>query len=125
MGLFIDDSRDGDSDPLLARARAAAQLARNSALSFRNNTRNDYLLRCLLTCRTCGLAMFGVTHHATERNPQHRYYQCHGKDCVSRDRAQRCPRRRVKAGELEAAVWGHVEGLLNDPAMLLERFEAF
>ena len=34
---------------------AADQLARNSALSFRNNTRNDYLLRCLLTCRTCGL----------------------------------------------------------------------
>src|SRR5262245_64974955 len=24
MGLFIDDSRDGDGDPLLARARAAA-----------------------------------------------------------------------------------------------------
>src|SRR5262249_38504254 len=24
MGLFIDESRDGDSDPLLARARAAA-----------------------------------------------------------------------------------------------------
>ena len=40
---------------------ASEQLARNSALSFRNNTRNDYLLRCLLTCRTCGLAMCGVT----------------------------------------------------------------
>ena len=40
---------------------ASDQLARNSALSFRNNTRNDYLLRCLLTCRTCGLAMCGVT----------------------------------------------------------------
>ena len=40
---------------------ASDQLARNSVLSFRNNTRNDYLLRCLLTCRTCGLAMFGIT----------------------------------------------------------------
>jgi site-specific DNA recombinase len=40
---------------------AKEQLARNSVLSFRNNTRNDYLLRCLLTCRTCGLAMYGVT----------------------------------------------------------------
>ena len=40
---------------------ASEQLARNSALSFRNNTRNEYLLRCLLTCRTCGLAMCGVT----------------------------------------------------------------
>ena len=60
----------------------ASNCARNSALSFRNNTRNDYLLRCLLTCRTCGLAMCGVTtqrgrraapapllHSATARTP--------------------------------------------------------
>jgi site-specific DNA recombinase len=108
-----------------AHQQALAQLARNSVLSFRNNTRNDYLLRCLLTCQTCGLAMFGVTHHATESRPEYRYYQCQGKDCVCRDREQSCPRRRVKAGELEAAVWEHVEGLLNDPATLLEQFEAF
>jgi site-specific DNA recombinase len=105
--------------------QALEQLRRNSALSFRNNTRNDYLLRCLLTCRTCGLAMFGVTHHATDRQPEHRYYQCHGKDRVVRDRDHRCPRRAVKADELEAAVWGHIKQLLNDPAMLLEQFEAF
>jgi site-specific DNA recombinase len=36
--------------------RAQAQLARNAVLSFRNNTRRDYLLRCLLTCGGCGLA---------------------------------------------------------------------
>jgi site-specific DNA recombinase len=105
--------------------QALEQLRRNSVLSFRNNTRNDYLLRCLLTCRTCGLAMFGVTHHATERHPEHRYYQCHGKDCVVRDRDRRCPRRAVKADELEAAVWDHVKQLLNDPATLLAQFEAF
>jgi site-specific DNA recombinase len=100
-------------------------LRRNAALSFRNNTRNDYLLRCLLSCRTCGLAMFGVTHHATDRQPERRYYQCHGKDCVVRDRDCRCPRRAVKAEELEAAVWGHLKQLLNDPATLLAQFEAF
>lgn len=105
--------------------QAAEQLQRNAALSFRNNTCNDYLLRCLLTCGTCGLAMFGVTHHATDRQPQYRYYQCHGKDCVTRDRESRCPRRRAKAEELEAAVWGHVRQLLDDPGMLLAQFEAF
>ena len=89
-----------------------------------NNTRNDYLLRCLLTCRTCGLAMFGVTLHATDHQPEHRYYQCHGKDCVVRDRDHRCPRRAVKAEELEAAVWNHIKQLLNDPATLLAQFEA-
>ena len=41
--------------------RAQAQLARNAALSFRNNTKHSYLLRCLLTCESCGLAMYGVT----------------------------------------------------------------
>lgn len=105
--------------------QALEQLRRNSALSFRNNTRNDYLLRCLLTCRTCGLAMFGVTLHATDHQPVYRYYQCHGKDCVVRDRDRRCPRRAVKAEELEAAVWDHVKQLLNDPATLLAQFEAF
>src|SRR4051794_23038686 len=40
--------------------RAQAQLARNATLSFRNNAKHDYLLRCLLTCETCGLAMFGI-----------------------------------------------------------------
>jgi site-specific DNA recombinase len=103
--------------------QAAAQLARNAALSFRNNQRNDYLLRCLLTCRTCGLAMFGVTNRAHGGRPEHRYYQCHGKDGVYRD--GRCPRRCVRADELEAAVWQHVQGLLDDPAALLAQFEAF
>src|SRR4051812_6092482 len=104
--------------------QAAAQLARNSALSFRNNARNDYLLRCLLSCGTCGLAMFGVTLRDGAGQPQYRYYKCHGKDCVARDRDRPCPRRPVKADELEAAVWKHVEQLLNDPETLLNQFEA-
>src|SRR5205807_4655147 len=72
--------------------QAAAQLARNAALSFRNNTRHDYLLRCLLTRGTCGLAMFGVTNRAHGGRPEHRYYQCHGKDGVYHDPDLRCPR---------------------------------
>ncbi len=100
------------------------QLARNSALSFRNNTRNDYLLRCLLTCRTCGLAMFGITtHDGSTRRREHRYYKCHGKDTVARDRACRCTQTPAKADELDAAVWGHVKAPLEDPAALAARFE--
>jgi site-specific DNA recombinase len=104
--------------------QALAQMARNSVLSFRNNTRNNYLLRCLLTCKTCGLAMFGITYPAADGQPPHRYYKCHGKDCVARDRERPCPQSRAKVDELDAAVWGHVKGLLNDPATLLEQFEA-
>jgi site-specific DNA recombinase len=102
---------------------ASEQLARNSALSFRNNTRNDYLLRCLLTCRTCGLAMCGVTSSGAGGRRQHRYYICHGKDTLARDRACPCPQPRTRVEELDAAVWGHVKRLLNDPATLAAQFE--
>jgi site-specific DNA recombinase len=105
--------------------QALEQLARNSVLSFRNNTRNAYLLRCLLTCRTCGLAMFGVTYRSPDGQPQQRYYKCHGKGCVARDRERRCPQTPAKVEELDAAVWEHVKQLLNDPATLLEQFEHF
>jgi site-specific DNA recombinase len=98
-------------------------LARNSALSFRNNTRNDYLLRCLLTCRTCGLAMCGVTTSGARGRRQHRYYMCHGKDTLARDRAHPCPQPRPRAEELDAAVWDHVKRLLDDPATLAAQFE--
>jgi site-specific DNA recombinase len=105
--------------------RAQAQLERNAALSFRNNTKYNYLLRCLLTCRTCGLAMFGRTYRATGSQAERRYYQCRGKDCVLTARPERCPSRNVKAEEIEAVVWDHVAGLLADPARLVAQFARF
>jgi site-specific DNA recombinase len=102
---------------------AQSQLARNSTLSFRNNKRNDYLLRCLLTCRGCGLAMYGVTTYGKPGQAVHRYYKCHGKDTVARDRACRCTQTPAKVEELDAAVWGHVRSLLEDPATLAAQFE--
>ena len=102
---------------------ASEQLARNSALSFRNNARNDYLLRCLLTCRTCGFAMCGVTSSGAGGRRQHRYYICHGKDTLARDRARPCPQPRTRVEDLDAAVWDHVRRLLDDPAALAAQFE--
>lgn len=102
---------------------AKDQMARNSALSFRNNARHDYLLRCLLTCRTCGLAMYGITKYDGGKRHQYRYYTCHGKDTVARDRACRCTQSLTKVDELDAAVWVHVKSLLEDPAGLASRFE--
>jgi site-specific DNA recombinase len=98
--------------------RAQAQLARNAALSFRNNTKHTYLLRCLLTCGACGLSMFG-----TVRPGGRRYYRCAGKDCVATARAQPCPRAAVNADDLERAVWGHVRELLEAPDRLVAQFQ--
>src|SRR5215213_11233889 len=103
--------------------RAQAQIARNAALSFRNNTRHSYLLRCLLTCEACGLAMYGVTRPATATKPERQYYECHGKDCVLSARTAACPSRYVKAEEIEPVVWDHVAGLLADPDRLLAQFD--
>jgi hypothetical protein len=103
---------------------ALAQLARNSVLNFRRNTRNSYLLRCLLVCRTCGLAMHGPTTRDKQGNLIQGYYRCHGKDPAARDREHRCPQSRVKVEELDAAVWAHICRLLDDPATLLAQFEA-
>src|SRR3712207_9366042 len=50
-------------------------------------------------------------------------FRSHGKDTVARDRACRCTQSQTKADELDAAVWGHVKALLEDPAALAARFE--
>jgi hypothetical protein len=105
--------------------KAQTQLARNSVLSFRHNSKYNYLLRCLLTCKTCGLAMFGRAYRATASQQERRFYLCHGKDCILTARPTACPSRSVKAEELEAAVWEHVVDLLSDPERLLAQFEHF
>jgi site-specific DNA recombinase len=103
--------------------QAQAQLARNAALSFRHNARHSYLLRCLLTCEVCGLAMHGVTRPATATKPERQYYECRGKDCVLSARTAACPSRHVKADEIEPVVWTHVASLLADPDRLLAQFD--
>ena len=107
------------------RRLAQAQLERNSRLSFRNNKKYSYLLRCLLSCERCGLAMHGVTYKATERQPERCYYKCAGKDPILSAREHKCTQRPAKARELEEAVWEHVKGLMGDPERLLAQFEGF
>jgi site-specific DNA recombinase len=100
---------------------AQAQLARNAALSFRNNKKHDYLLRCLLTCGACGLAMFGRTR--PRAGDERHCYQCSGKDPVLRGREVPCRRALVDGAALERAVWDHVRDLLGDPDRLLAQFQ--
>ena len=104
---------------------AQAQLERNARLSFRNNKKYSYLLRCLLSCESCRLAMFGTTYKATDTQPERRYYQCHGKDPILSAREHKCTQRPAKAHELEETVWEHVKGLMRDPERLLAQFEEF
>src|SRR3712207_9128447 len=59
--------------------RVQDQLARNAQLAFRNNAKHNYLLRCLLTCGTCGRSMHGRTYVAAN-GQEYQYYSCAGKD---------------------------------------------
>ncbi|MDX6379236.1 MAG: site-specific recombinase, partial [Rubrobacteraceae bacterium] len=104
---------------------AQAQLERNAKLSFRNNKRYSYLLRCLLSCESCGLAMYGKIHKATAHQAERRIYQCGGKDPILSAREHRCRQTPAKAEELETAIWEHVKELMRDPERLLARFENF
>ena len=91
------------------RRLAQAQLERNAKLSFRNNKKYSYLLRCLLSCESCNLAMFGVTYKATDTRPERRYYQCHGKDPILSAREHKCTQRPAKATNWRR-VWEHIKG---------------
>jgi site-specific DNA recombinase len=102
--------------------RAQAQLARNARLSFRNNQKHNHLLRCLLTCGACGLAMHGVTRRSAA-GVARSTYRCAGKDRVMTARETACPRAQVNGDQLEVAVWTHVRTLLADPEQLLAQFE--
>ena len=105
--------------------RARAQLARNAAMSFRRNKKNDYLLRCLLKCGTCGLGIHGFCSAAANGRSGHRYYKCAGTDALTTGRDARCPRARIDADALEQAVWDHITGLLGSSSQLSAQFERF
>lgn len=104
--------------------RTQAQLARNAQLSFRNNQKHNHLLRCLLTCGACGLAMHGVAR-TLAGGVLRTYYRCAGKDRVMTARESACPRAHLDGARLETAVWEHIRALLVDPAQLLAQFERF
>lgn len=93
--------------------QAQLQLARNATLSFRNNSKHNYLLRCLLSCQTCGLAMHGCCVKAASGQPDRRYYQCAGKNFIFTARPAPCPRARIRAEVLERVVWDHIAALLS------------
>ena len=105
--------------------RAQAQMARNALVSFRNNKKHDYLLRCLLRCGICGLAIHGCGFTRTAGGVERRYYRCAGVDALTTGRDTKCPRAMIDAEVIEQAVWDHLVGLISDPRQLVAQFERF
>jgi site-specific DNA recombinase len=95
--------------------RVQEQLTKNKAFSRRNLKRNDkYLLRCLLSCGVCGLAL------VARSDGGHSSYDCTGKNTLNSGRAEPCPSPPVYAPELDTAVWETIESLLRSPELMTE-----
>jgi site-specific DNA recombinase len=84
----------------------------------RRNTKGEYLLRQLVSCRRCGLA------HGVRTNQRYGYYHCKGSDTlVQRRRPEPCHAPQVRADHLDQLVWQDVRELLLDPTILQDALQ--
>jgi site-specific DNA recombinase len=95
-------------------AEAQERLRHNQQWS-RRNTKGEYLLRQLVSCRRCGLA------HGVRTNARYGYYHCRGSDTlVQRRRPEPCHAPQARADHLDQLVWQDIRKLLLDPSILQE-----
>ena len=97
--------------------RANEQLKKNTWWSARNNTKHQYLLRCLVRCGECGYKMTGVL------NGKYAYYRCRkGRDLVETHRETKCTSRSARQDRLDEVVWKEITGLLKNPELIIEQY---
>lgn len=96
-------------------ARAQERLAENKRLS-RKNTKELTLLQGLLVCGQCGYSLYRTSTRTTKR--QAKYYRCLGADGWRHMLATPCPCRPIRVEDMDDAVWGQVERLLEEPALI-------
>ena len=91
----------------------------NSQWSPRRAEPNHWLLRGLVKCGHCGVSV--SCHKMRGRNGTfHYYYYCRNHDPLrAGGERRRCPERNVRAGELDAFVFGQVRAAMLRPDVLL------
>jgi site-specific DNA recombinase len=100
-------------------ALAQDRLQRNQQWATRN-TRGEYLLRRLLSCRWCGLAM------NVWNNGRYAYYRCKGMDVLAmRGRREPCHARQIPTSRIDALIWDDLRQLLSEPAVLHDAIQRF
>src|SRR5262249_1737213 len=101
--LVGQDVFDGGQEQLLKdRQRAAGQ------------AKHPYLLRGLLFCNACGRKMWGRCVDPGKSH-ERRYYTCNKCDDLVARGAERCPRRAVRADDIEHVVWADLARWLLEP----------
>lgn len=100
--------------------KAQLQLARNAQLARRiyRPASRRYLLRRLVYCGQCGLAMVCLRQLSRCKRKEYLYYGCKGHAPLTCGRAQKCPSRHVRADRLDTLVWESLDQLLRAPAVI-------
>ena len=96
--------------------------SRFSPRHLKSGQAGHYLLRRLVRCRVCDLAM--SCHRMRGSNGTfHHYYYCVGHDVlVARRAIGPCPQRNLRSDELDALVWSEVRRHLENPALIREGY---
>lgn len=114
--------------PLVDAAVFAAvqeQLQQNRRHARQGQRGARYLLQGLVCCAQCGYAYYGkAISHATRRGPprHYAYYRCLGTDAYRFGGERVCGNPQVRTDLLDAAVWGEVCALLEQPHRLEQEY---
>jgi site-specific DNA recombinase len=100
--------------------QAQRQLQRNAttARKLYQPTSRRYLLRTLVKCGECGLAMTCIRQTSRCKRYEYLYYECKGHQPLTCGRTTKCLSRRVRADRLDALVWQALCQLLDSPSVI-------
>jgi len=101
-------------------AKAQEQLQENKKLSARNNTKYQYLLSGLLSCKRCGYALYGKP--ASNSRYKRCYYRCMGQDGYRWPTGRVCDSHPVRVEVLDELVWQNVRQLIQHPQLVLQEY---
>jgi site-specific DNA recombinase len=93
--------------------RVQAKLSENKRMARRNNTKNDYLLRGLISCGYCKAACVGRRSRGGER---YQYYVCRITSMGRKwQEGKQCPGRSLPTDQLDKIVWEDLCKVLLHP----------
>jgi site-specific DNA recombinase len=95
------------------------KLAHNKAQASRNNKQQPYLLRAMVSCGQCRLAVTGRLSDL-----KHAYYRCNGRKDLFYSRQQsRCNTRWIPAKYLDELVWQDLSEVIMHPKSIANAME--
>jgi len=98
----------------VGRFKQAGRLLTQNGDAARGSRGRSYLLRGIIFCGHCGLAMVGNRSGRGGRC----YYRCTG--TVDHGPGKTCSNRQVPAGEIETEVWEDIREYLKNPGSVME-----